>query len=371
MAKDIQRILIVGSGPVGCYVARLLKEKDQKLDIRIIEEHSEIGRPVHCAGLVSKDVFSQMQFDLKGSAVINRIDGAEFFLNGDNFTIARKDVALVIDREQFDQALGSGLGIDFDTRFMGIEKEREGYLVETDRKEYYADVVIGADGAASSVRRVAGFAEELSYLRGAQFRIKHTKRNSHFVSVYLKSPSFAWVIPEGDETVRAGIISQNPYHDLIDFLQEHHIEGDILEKFAGVVPLGRCASQNGNIFLVGDAACQVKPLTHGGVYYGMRCAEILAECLASRRFPEYEKLWRSRFGNEINVGLKVRQLYQRLSKDNLQRLFSVFKDNASLLEEFGDFENHSKVISAIIRNTSFQSMLGKIFIDLIRETVNF
>ena len=116
------KILIVGAGPIGCYTARLLKEKGKGFDVEIIEEHSEIGRPVHCAGLVSQNVISEIKVSIDEDCILNRIDGAEFFLNSDGFKMQRKDVALVIDREKFDRSLGSGLKVNFDSRFMGIEK---------------------------------------------------------------------------------------------------------------------------------------------------------------------------------------------------------------------------------------------------------
>lgn len=360
------KIVIIGAGPIGCYTARLLKEKGSDFDIEIIEEHSEIGRPIHCAGLVSKEVLSEIKFPLSEDVVVNRIDGAEFFLDDDSFKMDRKDVALVIDREKFDRVLGNGLKVNFNTRFVGIEKNGAGYLVETDKGEYYADIVIGADGANSTLRKIGEFKEDIEYLRGVQFRIKYGKCNRNFVRVYLQNPYFAWVIPEIEDIVRVGIISHNPYHDLLGFLKEKSIEEDILEKFAGTVPLGKCSTQNGNLFLVGDAACQIKPLTYGGIYYGMRCAEMLVDCILQNRLGEYEREWKQKFEREIDIGLKLKRMYERLSQDEAEKLFAILKNNVSIIEKFGDFENHSKVISMIIKDPRLQILLGKVFISFLK-----
>ena len=360
------RILIVGAGPIGCYTARLLKERDSSLDITIIEEHAQIGRPVHCAGLVSRDTFQEARVHLDGNSILNHIDGAEFFLEGDSFRINRKDVALVINRQEFDCELGNGLKVELNTKFVGIEKESGGYLIETDKGEYYADIVIGADGANSTLRKAAGFKENIEYLRGVQYRIKYNPGSRAFVQVFLKSQFFGWIIPESDTVVRAGIISQSPYRDLTELLKELSIEGEILEKFAGIVPLGRCSAQKGNLFLVGDAACQVKPLTHGGIYYGMRCAEILVDCIIKRKFKDYEKLWQKKFLREIEVGLRFRRLYEGLSKNNLAKLFALLKRNKGLLEKAGDFENHSKIIFALVKNTHLPSLFGDILLNIFK-----
>jgi len=42
--------------------------------------------------------------------------------------------------------------------------------------------------------------------------------------VHLKKPYFSWLIPEGKGIVKAGIISDNPYHDLVTFLEEREIK---------------------------------------------------------------------------------------------------------------------------------------------------
>ena len=361
------KILIIGAGPIGCYLARLFKAKDSGFDLEIIEEHSAIGKPVHCAGLVSADAISQIKVPLADNFTVNKIDGAELFLDGNSFLVRRKDVALVIDREKFDQGLGNGLKINFDTRFVGVEKNGSGYLVETDKGEYYADIVIGADGANSAMRRAAGFKEDIKYLRGAQFRMRYDKCKRNFVQVHFKNPFFAWVIPESEDIVRIGILSHNPYHDLLEFLKERAIKPEVLDKFAGVVPFGKCSTLRDNLVLVGDAACQVKPLTQGGIYYGMRCAEILVDCIMNKKLSDYEEIWHGKFGREIEIGLQVRQIYQQLNHDTLAKIYAVLKNNVFLLERFGDFENHSKFISAVFKTPALQGIFGRILFNILKD----
>jgi flavin-dependent dehydrogenase len=121
------------------------------------------------------------------------------------------------------------------------------------------------------------------------------------------------------------------------------------------------------MFLVGDAACQVKPLSHGGIYYGMRCAEILVDCIASGRAQDYEKKWREKFAKEINIGLKIRQVYAKLSYEGMDKVFRALKENAAIIEKFGDFENHSRIFSEIIKSPGSQILLGKLLISIIRD----
>ncbi len=361
------KIVIIGAGPIGCYTAQLLNKFIQGVDVVNIEEHAQVGKPVHCAGLVSNRIFQDCKIPLDKGCIINVIDGARFFFNSSSFLIHRKNAAVVVDRCKFDSNLSKGLKVVSNTRFVGIGKDGKGYLIETDKGEYYADMVIGADGANSLLSRVTGGRENINYFRGVQFRIRTECKRKDIVNVYIRNPFFAWAIPEDENVMRVGIISDNPYHDLVDLLKKENIKGEVLEKFAGVVPLGRCQTRKDKIFLVGDAACQVKPLTHGGLYYGMRCAEILVDCISQNRFDDYQKRWQERFGREINIGLKIRQIYARLSQDNIEKLFAIFKENVAIIEKFGDFENHSKVISEIIKNHKLQILLGKVFFRVIRD----
>lgn len=360
------KIVIIGAGPIGCYTSQLLNKSMPGIDVVNIEEHPQIGKPVHCAGLVSRRIFEESKIPLDTGCIISHIDGANFFFNSDSFHIHRDNVALVIDRLQFDANLSKGLNIISNTRFVGIEKEGNGYLIETDKGEYYADMVIGADGANSLLRRFIAGEKNIWHFRGVQFRLR-SKCQKNIVNVYIKNPFFAWSIPEDENMMRIGIISDNPYHDLVNLIKERDIKGEVLEKFAGIVPLGICQTQSEKIFLVGDAACQVKPLTYGGLYYGIRCAEILVDCVLQNKFDDYPKRWQERFGKEIAMGLKIRQIYEKLSQDNIEKIFSILKENVDVIEKFGDFEHHSKVLSEIIKNPKLQILLGKMLFTILKD----
>ena len=366
-------IVIVGAGPVGCYTAQLLKNDGIKA--RIIEEDRTIGRPIRCAGLVGRQVFEDILLPLNRNSIINRIDGATFFYENDYFQINREEVAYVIDRERFDKNLGEGLKVECGKKVIEIIEDKNGYILKTDSGEnIFADFVIGADGANSRIRKYINFLNKVSvnnkkrknikkYL-GVQYRIKVDKDKfcSKFTQVHLREgiPFFIWIIPESDCVIRVGLISENAREDLIDFIRERHIDGEIIERLAGLIPLGVTKIYHKNIALVGDSAIQVKPLTGGGIFYGLRSAEFLAESIIKGKFNEYDRRLKEQFGREIKFGLKARKLYEEINEKELKNIFDLFKKNIVVIEKVANFENHSVIFKEILKNPKIFGDVGKI-----------
>jgi len=355
-------IVIVGAGPIGCYTAQLLK--NEGINARIIEEDQEVGKPIKCAGLVGKQVFEKILLPLSESSIINRIDGASFFYGNDNFQINREGVAYVIDRERFDKNLSEGLEVECGKRVVEIKEGRTGYILKTNEDDIFADLVIGADGANSLVRKYINFMDnsyakdkKRSYIKcylGVQYRIKVEENLlcSKITQVHLREgiPFFIWVIPEGNNIIRVGVISENAHEDLIGFLREFKIKGEIIGKLAGMIPVGFTTNYYKNIALVGDAAVQVKPLTGGGIYYGLKSAELLVKCIRENKLDEYGRRLKKKYEREIKFGLKARKLYEEINGKELKNIFMMFKKNAGIIERAANFENHSVIFIEILKN---------------------
>lgn len=363
------KIVIIGAGPIGCYLAQLLRKNN--IDPFLIEEHKEIGRPIHCAGLVGKKVFEETKIPLSQGCVLNVINGAIFHMNSDKITIRRKEVAYVIDREKFDKHLGQNLNIDFETRFLGLEKENGSYLIETDKGQLEADIVIGAEGAKSVLREIVT-GNHMQYLKGVQFRMKAKPAFADMVEVYIKKPYFYWIIPESNEIIRVGVLSNSPYQDLINFIEEVNLKGEILEKFAGMVPLTHFSSlSKEKIFLVGDSACQIKPLSYGGIYMGMRAAEILCDCISRERFEDYGMLWSKMFGREIEFSLQARHVFAKLADPDIEKIFAFIKKRTDIIEQKADFENHSLVLWEFLKQPDITGDILSILFKIIKNSFSY
>jgi len=379
-------IVIVGAGPIGCYTAQLLKKCGIN-SYRIIEEHDEVGKPVRCAGIVGKPVFEDSLIPLSRSSILNQINGTSFFYRGDSFKIERSGVALVIDREKFDKELSQGLEVECGIRLLEVEEEQDKgsrYRLKTNQGDIWADIVIGADGPRSRVKKFIDSKGnnsngcdgsdgpgpgETNFYKGVQYRIKLEDLEGEVFSremtrVYMREgiPFFVWIIPEGDGIIRLGVIAENRRRELERVIEEEGIKGEIIDRLAGIIPLGLCQSVYKKVVVVGDAARQVKPLTGGGIYYGMKAAEILVECIQEGMLAEYDKRWKSKFGREIKFGLWARKVYERLNKGEyeLENIFSLFKKNAGFIERAANFENHSLVFREAFKNPKIFIGAGKI-----------
>ncbi len=365
--KKSTKVIIVGAGPVGCYLGQLLKQDG--FNPLLLEEHPEVGKPVQCAGIVGRGIFGEMRLSISSKSILNTIDGAKIFFNGSSFDITRPKVAYIIDREIFDKELSLNLNIEYNTALQDVHPIKDGYILKTSNGEYYADMVVGADGPNSKVRKSLGFYSDMKLYRGYQYRVKMAPRHQNLVEVHYLKPfsMFTWLIPEGNGVVRIGTISPNPFQELNGFMDKLGTSGEIVEKNAGAIPIGTCQLLNGRAALVGDAACQVKPITSGGIYYGMKSAEILADAIKEGDLSVYEKKWNEEFEQEVKICLLARYIMENMGEDVLERIFSYVKENVKHIEKIGDFENHSSILWSLVMNPRTYPTIGALVMGMLKN----
>src|SRR3977135_3400066 len=96
-------VLVVGGGPAGLYAAERLARRG--VSTLVCEEHSVIGDPVHCTGVLATESFDML--GLPREATLNSLTTARF-VSPSGITISYptpSPLASVIDRGAFDRAL--------------------------------------------------------------------------------------------------------------------------------------------------------------------------------------------------------------------------------------------------------------------------
>ena len=153
-------VIIVGAGPVGGYLATKFRENG--VSVLILEEHSEIGRPFQCAGLVNPSAMEKVGLY---DTVLTRIWGARMHSpSGLSIEIGQQNRVRTwsVCRKLFDEAvvreaLESGAEISLSSKPINAVRNEDNVEVEIStplgNKTITCSLLCGADGAHSWVRR--------------------------------------------------------------------------------------------------------------------------------------------------------------------------------------------------------------------------
>lgn len=364
-------MLVVGGGPAGSTAARLLA---RDYDVVILEEHRTPGEPLQCAGLVTQKGVPMFARE----SVIGEIRGAKLHSPlGFTLTLeARSSRAYVLDRSHFDRimfhkAVDAGAVPKVGSSARAVRDT--GYEVHTetrsdhDQENVTSRTVVGADGYKSICRRSSHLPVPKHMLTGIQVDLRGVEIDPEFVELFLGrdvAPGFfAWAIPAGD-LVRAGLCTWDaadlPATYLKKFLarpQFRHAKR--VSTASGKIPIGPGRSAvSGRIMLVGDAACHAKPLSGGGVYTGVRGAELCSEAVSeffgsheASGLGAYDRLWKDEFGKELSRAFRIRRIFLALTDKKMDKALRIFSEPEvrRLLEQKGDIDYPASLSSAVLK----------------------
>lgn len=314
-------IVIVGAGPSGSRTAEIVASKNY--EVLVLEEHGEIGKPVQCAGLVSHRIEK-----IPKQIILNKIKKARFFCGKKYFEIKSKKSVYVIDRGKYDKfrarkAKEAGAKFKLNTRFLDF---KDGKVI-TSNGNFQIKLLVGADGSNSTVATKTGIKLPKNLLKAVQVCVK-SNFNSDTVELWFGSDIapglFAWVVPENENIARVGLMTdKNPNKYFEKFLKERIGNGKIINRIGGVERYGLIKkSVSDNILLVGDAACQIKPFSMGGIVYGQigakyagkTCVKALKANQFSEKFlkKNYDKQWKKELAGPIRKGLLMKKIFSNV-----------------------------------------------------------
>ena len=386
--------IIVGAGPIGGYLAQKLAEDN--LRVLILEEHSEIGRPFQCAGLVNPKAMASVGLL---DTVLTPIWGARIYSpEGTLVEIGQKDKVRTwsVCRKLFDEAVviqsiksGADLWLSSKPVNMKIGDEKVEIEISTPNgiKNLTTKVICGADGAHSWVRRNLKMGRPKETMIGMQIEITGYEGKTGKLDMYTGSDIspgfFAWVIPSG-ETARVGVWSQTKYigekscEDLLNELMRNsrwsYKFKDCKEvgRFVGSVPSGILKSTTSTrVALFGDAAGICKPTTGGGIGPGFAHIDLIAgdfinlireNKLDARNLSKIDKTIDKMRKSQSRARALRDAFLSHSSDEELEEIFKIWAkpDVIEMINEVGEIENPIPLGTKMLKEIpEFRKLAGK------------
>ncbi|MBT87000.1 MAG: hypothetical protein CMA62_05760 [Euryarchaeota archaeon] len=366
-------VVIIGAGPVGGYLGWSMRKLGHS--VLIIEEHSEIGRPFQCAGLVNPGAMERVPME---DTVLTPIWGARINSpNGTTVDIGSPERVRTwsVCRKKFDEgvvrlAVESGANIILNSKPTNI-------VIEDNFAELSVDVngtimqvrcalVCGCDGAHSWVRREMKMGRPKEMMIGYQVEVTGYNGSEGQLDMFtgndIAPGFFAWAIPSGETTrigmwSRADLLSGKSCEMLVDNLMNSSIwksrfeHCNIIGRFGGPVPSGLLKYPLGErVALFGDASGACKPTTGGGIGTGFDQVDLLAPKLSA--YMNNDTLGKEKMKalvknleplrKKLNRARALRDAFlTEASDEELERVFMVWSrpEVTKIINESGEIDN--------------------------------
>jgi len=367
-------VLVIGGGPAGLYSAWHLAQAG--FSTLVCEEHTTIGTPVHCTGVLSAATFDE--FPIPRETILNPLTTVQFVSpTGLQVRYTPPTLqAVVIDRSRFDQRLAAqartaGAEIRFNARVSSLEITRDEVLANAGGTPVRARLALLASGASYTLQRRLGLGLPRAYLQTAQRELP--ARSLGDVVIQFGSAvapgGFAWAVPiqrpEGPH-VRVGVMATgqttNWYEAMVGRLASWGVQPDGARPRFKFLPLRSISRTFGDrLLVVGDAAGLVKPTTGGGIHYSivsasLACdvAETALRCdrLEASALSVYQSRWRRRLAGEFHAQWALRRLAEHMSDRQIDALFELtLRDGVMpIVQRTASFNHHRHLISALLRH---------------------
>jgi digeranylgeranylglycerophospholipid reductase len=370
-------VVVIGAGPAGGYLAGEVAAAGY--EVALVEEHREIGEPIQCGGLVTPRVFDYVKCK---ETIIGSVHGAELYSpSGRRLVIdGHQTEAVVVQRALFDRAIATDAVRKGAHTFLGAQaqsarRENGGVEVVIDQdgasKSLTCKILIGCDGVRSNVAKWFNILRPKKIIPGFEVEMVGVRGDPGLVTLFIGNEIapgfFGWIIPSGD-TARVGLCvgEGNAYAYLERMLRRPEVQqytkgAQPILYIAGGIPLGfPKRTYADNVLVVGDAACQAKAVSGGGIFTALTCSDLAsttaiqaleAHDYSSKMLHRYHRAWTRSIGKELRKDLAIHESFSKLTDTQFEELFDIFDSPQMirLIEKKGDIDFPSKVGWALLK----------------------
>ena len=383
-------ILIAGAGPMGNYLA--FKMANKGLKVAVFEEHSEIGKPVHCTGIIGAQSFQK--FHVPSNSIIKELPYFKVYAPSGHYIYFPHTIkAYIVHRDKFDRdiadmAESKGAEYFLDSRVVKIENHKDHARIIVDKGDkqikFDGKLCVIATGAMSNLPYESGITKPKFFYKTAhtELEVSNLEGAEIFTGEKYAPGSFAYVVSTYGKIAKAGLITRVKAKNCLENLLQHRllknrIEGQLdIVKYRRV-PMGIPKNTVINrVLALGDAAGQIKTTTAGGVYLGLVCTEILAATLIKacekkdfnlNKVKEYDYLWKKQIGSELHAGLLVRAFFEKVEDKYISKIFQLAStDNIkAVVEKKGNYDHHRELIISLMKEPEIR----KLVFEMIRKNL--
>ncbi len=374
----MNNIIVIGLGISGLSFLKYLKRNSiHNVDVVALEEDRDVGYPEHCTGVVSEKILKLHSEAYK--CILGKY--RRIVILNEKFRelceLNFRENIYMIDRAKLDREIFYKVCNDFNivlnSKVIDIERnfKKSIKIILKDRTISLTqnDLVVVCEGSRRFLyRKLVGHSVRDKYVIGIQFDCKigvDFKDSDTIFIIYshkLAPGYFVWIVPCGD-FYRVGLGSVSDIRSRMFKIMKLLNVYKIYKIFGGKILLGCNVELYSidNIVFLGDAACQIKPLTGGGNVLSSISAMLLSYCV--KYFESsldcsrvYNYLCNMFYGCLIRRSSIIRDF---VYNEYVQKIFSRFSTVFKLCLECPDFDIQYRYLES--PSVRLSSNLHKIF----------